>query len=70
MDPLHGMTVLVEINCISPIKGTCSLTTYLIEMPFNAFANRADPDQAALARAARSGSTLFASGYMIYLILH
>ena len=24
------------------------LTVYLIEMPFNAFANRADPDQAAL----------------------
>ena len=30
----------------------------LIETPFNAFANRTDPDQAALVRAARSGSTL------------
>ena len=29
-----------------------SLTLHLIEMPFNGFANRADPDQAALVRAA------------------
>ena len=28
------------------------LTLYIIETPFNAFANRADPDQAALVRAA------------------
>ena len=28
------------------------LTLYLKETPFNAFANRADPDQAALVRAA------------------
>ena len=28
------------------------LTLYLIETPFNAFAIRADPDQAALVRAA------------------
>ena len=28
------------------------LSLYLIEMPFNAFANRADPDQAAHVRAA------------------
>ena len=28
------------------------LTLYLIETPFNIFANRADPDQAALLRAA------------------
>ena len=28
------------------------LIIFLIEMPFNAFANRADPDQAALVRAA------------------
>ena len=28
------------------------LTLYLIEMPFNTFANRANPDQAALVRAA------------------
>ena len=28
------------------------LTLYFIEMPFNAFANRADSDQAALVRAA------------------
>ena len=28
------------------------ITLYLIETPFNAFANRADPNQAALVRAA------------------
>ena len=36
------------------------LTLYLIETPFNTFANRADPDQAALLGAAWSGPTLFA----------
>ena len=41
------------------------LTLYLIATHFNAFANRADPDQAALVRAASSGSTLFAYGNMI-----
>ena len=35
--------------------------------PFNVFAHRADPDQAVLVRAARSWSTLFASGNKIYL---
>ena len=40
-------------------------TLYLIEMPFRAFANKADPDQATLVRAARSGSILFAYGNMI-----
>ena len=34
-------------------------------MHFNTFANRADPDQAALVRAALSGPTLFAYGSMI-----
>ena len=29
-----------------------TLTLYLIEMPFGTFANRADPDEAALVRAA------------------
>ena len=42
-----------------------SLTLYLIETPFNTFTNRVDPDQAALVRAAWSGSTLFAYGNMI-----
>ena len=37
-------------------------TLYLTEMPFNTFANRANPNQAALVRAAWSGSTLFAYG--------
>ena len=32
--------------------------------------SRADPDQAALVRAAWSGSTLFAHGYMVYLTLN
>ena len=39
------------------------LILYLIETPFDTFANRADPDQEV--RAARLGSTLFAYGYMI-----
>ena len=43
------------------------LTLYLIEISFNPFANRANPDQAALTR---SGSTLFAYGNRIYLILY
>ena len=47
-----------------------ALTDYLLKKHFNAFANRADPDQAALVRAAWSGSTLFAHGNMIYLLLH
>ena len=47
-----------------------TLTVYLIETPFNTFANRADYKQAALVRAVWSGSTLFAHGKMIYLILH
>ena len=34
------------------IEQICLLTIYLIETPFNTFANRADPDQAALERAA------------------
>ena len=40
------------------------LTYYLKETPFNAYVNRADPDQAALVTAARSGPTLFAFGNM------
>ena len=37
-----------------------ALTLYLIKTPFNTFANRADPDQAVLSGAAKSGFTLFA----------
>ena len=44
------------------------LTLYPIEAPFNPFTNREDQDQAALVRAALSGTTLFAYGNMIYLI--
>ena len=43
----------------------CNLTLYLIVTPVNTFANRADPDQAALIRAAWSRSTLVAYGNMI-----
>ena len=41
------------------------LTLYLIVTPIYALANRADSDQAALVRAARSGSNLFAYINMI-----
>ena len=43
-----------------------TLTLYLIEKPFDTFASRADPDQAALISAAWSGSTLFAYGNIRY----
>ena len=44
------------------------LNLYLIETPFNTFENRADPDQAGIARAASSGSTLFAHWNMIHVL--
>ena len=44
------------------------LTLYLIETPFSIFANRADPDQAALVRAAGSWSAMFAYGNIIRYI--
>ena len=34
------------------MRDLITLIVYLIEMPFNTFANRADPNQAALVRAA------------------
>ena len=42
------------------------IALYFKKTPFNASANRADPDQASLVRAAWSGSTLFAfeKGYI------
>ena len=40
-------------------------TLYLKDMHFKTFANRADPDQAAIIRAAWSVSTIFAYGNMI-----
>ena len=40
-------------ECVKPKHlSITELTLYLIETPFNTFANRADPDQAALVRAA------------------
>ena len=55
-----GSSVLFPITQISRLL----LTLYLIETPFNTFANRADPGQTALIRAAWPGSTLFAYGNM------
>ena len=49
---------LEKQGCPKMIQAGESLTLYLIEAPFNAFANRADADQAALVRAAWSGSAL------------
>ena len=37
------------------------LTLYHIEMPFNTFANRADPDQAAIVRADQAAFVKFLS---------
>ena len=39
-------------NILPLSSSTYSLTIYLIEKPFNTFANRVDPDQTALVRAA------------------
>ena len=47
------------------------LTLYLIELPFNAFANRADPDQAALKELPDQGLLcLLAEICLIDMILH
>ena len=46
------------------------LTLYLIENPFNAFANRAGPDQAVSVGTVWSDSTVYAYGNMIYQIVH
>ena len=61
----YGMNVQINMFKIIII-----IILYIIETPFNAFANRAYPDQAALVWAVWSGSTLFAWRNMIYLILH
>ena len=48
-----------------------SLILYLIETPFNALANRADPDQAALIELPDQGPLcLLIEISWIYLILH
>ena len=49
------MFMFTQVMGSYPFKifnGLYVLTLFLIKMPFNAFANRADPDQAALVRAA------------------
>ena len=56
--PLSRKNTHFDINYIVTAPPFCTcfpeyyLILYLIETPFNAFANRADPDQAALVRAA------------------
>ena len=42
----------ISLYIISMYMSDQNLTIYHIEMPFNSFANRADPDQTALVRAA------------------
>ena len=44
--------ILDTVNKIHQNTKDTQLTLYLIEMPFDALANREDPDQAALVRAA------------------
>ena len=69
LNPLLSICMCIERNGVSTpwlekmTKPTIYLTLYLIETPFNAFANRAGPDQAALVRTTWSGSTLFAYGW-------
>ena len=69
----HNAVMLTnKPKVLSPLmffKAGGLINPYLIETPFNIFANRADLDQAALVRAALSGSALFAYGTIIYLIL-
>ena len=50
----HHVAFHLGLHCLprNTFKGFWSLTLYHIETPFNTFANRADPDQAALIRAA------------------
>ena len=46
----HNVAFHLGLQCLPriPFKGFWSLTLYLIETTFNTFANRVDPDQAAL----------------------
>ena len=53
------------VSIVQAISGAVNLTLYPKEKPFHTFANKADPDQAALVRAAWPGSTLLAYGNMI-----
>ena len=55
--------LLHKYECENPseykrLKFDTALTPYLIGTPFNAFANNTHPDQAALKRAALSGSSV------------
>ena len=68
-EPLRSPVIcILSLTSISE-QSRRHLSWIVGETPFNALANKADPDQAALVRAAWSGSTLFAYGNMIYLIL-
>ena len=59
----HCLSLVTDILRIKslPVR-IYFLTNYLIETPFETFANRADPDQGDLVR---SGSTLFVYENMI-----
>ena len=50
----HSVALDLGPSCLQRLSadGKEGLTLYLKETPFNTFANRADPDQAALVRAA------------------
>ena len=74
---LHVASVIPDIlKFLGPVKQNFQikiviiflpicLTLYLIETPFNTFANRVEPDQTALIRPAFIWSTLFAYGNII-----
>ena len=48
LDPDLGLNVLQRLSADDKWPQACNeLSLYLIETPFNDFANRADPDQAA-----------------------
>ena len=51
-NPCVGTDASTPLNNAEKLSQNSDLTLYLIETPFNTFANRADPDQAALLRAA------------------
>ena len=62
---LDGQLLHVSWTYIIICVNVTRVTLLLLETPFDVFADRADPDQAALTRAAWSGSTMFAYGNMI-----
>ena len=47
-----SVTVIMAFSLLVALGRDTKLTLFLIKTPFNVFANRADPDQGALVRAA------------------